>query len=323
MKIIAEVSSNWHTLEDCLRSIELAREANAHAVKFQLFTGYELFGPTVDIKTFADIGKTPYMDRDWIPVLSAHAKRHEIEFMCTAFSVSGYEYIDPFVQTHKIASAEMTDINILEAVNSFNKPVYISTAGSTIEEINAAVNMLHDCPVTIMFCVGDYPAKVIDFRKLDQLKAYFGANYSYGYSDHSIDVMNIPLIAKARGCTVIEKHVNFTMHKDTNDALHSLSFSEFMLMNRAIMDEWISTDEVELHANDMMKRLYRRKLIVTRDIKAGEKFKYNDNVYIYRPQKVVHDAISPFQLSDMEGKVSSRDKFVGEVVTYDDIEVEV
>jgi sialic acid synthase SpsE len=67
----------------------------------------------------------------------------------------------------------------------------------------------------------------------------FKKSYDYGYSDHSVDVMIIPILAKHHGCSVIEKHVNFTDHTDTDDAPHSLNAHEFALMVQSIHGDYI------------------------------------------------------------------------------------
>lgn len=230
MKVVCEIGSNWKSLEDCFMSIRAAKECGADAVKLQLFSPKELYGSIME----ASIGSTPYLDPAWICQLSDSCLYHGIEFMVTAFSEHGYKFVDNYVETHKIASAEITDKSILETVNSFKKPVYLSTGGASIDQIAAALFRLKDCPVTIFYCVTEYPAKVVDFRHLEALRETFGSSYKYGYSDHSIDVLNIPKMAYHHGCSVIEKHVNFTTYTDTNDAPHALNAKELSLMVKAV-----------------------------------------------------------------------------------------
>lgn len=316
MKIIAEIGSNWKTLDDCLMSIEKAKEAGANIVKFQLFDSFDLYGqPSLDIP-----GETPFLNAQWLPKLKEHAMENEIEFMCTGFSVARYNMIDPFVYRHKIASAEMTDINILEALNSIGKPVVMSTAGSSLDEIKSALAYLRRVPVTIMFCVGDYPAKIIDFRKLEQMKNYLGDSYSYGYSDHSIDVLNLPQKAKDLGCILIEKHVNFTTHKDTNDAGHSLNFEEFKLMCAKLRGEELTILDTEQYANVMMKKQYKRRFIATKEINIGDKFLLDYNVSIYRSNTTWHDPVSTFRPCDLFNQISITYKKPGDVISYADFE---
>lgn len=327
MKIIAEIGSNWRTFNDCLISIEKAKEAGANYVKFQLFNQFELFAPENkdEIKNYIElIGTTPFLDPNWIPLLAAHCKKHEIEFLCTGFSPQGYDLIDPFVNMHKIASAELTDISILNKVNSLGKPVMLSTGGSDINlEIKNALLYLKDVPVTIMLCTADYPARFIDFRKLDYMKYVFGENYSYGFSDHSIDVLNIPMMAKDRRCSIIEKHVSFIDGINTNDSLHSLSYDEFRVMCDRLRDQEHSIDQIEHLANKEMKSKYKRRFVATKNISPGDSFLIGVNVNYLRSKRVWDNPVLTFRPWDLNNKKSLSYKYPGDVISYADIEIEI
>jgi N,N'-diacetyllegionaminate synthase len=223
---IAEIGSNWKNWNDCVTSVRDAKKAGADVVKFQYFDEADLYGSYQSDKI---INCQPHP-----PGLIQIAEETGIEFMCTAFSVEGYDYVNRTVARHKIASAEITAIDILEKVNSFKKPVLLSTGGATFDQIELALHKLKDCFVTLMYCVTDYPARVVDFRHLELMKEHFGNKYAYGYSDHSTDILNIPRLAEVYGSVVLEKHVNFTDHNDTPDAPHSLSGAEFAMMMKHI-----------------------------------------------------------------------------------------
>lgn len=218
MKIIAEIGSNWKTIFDCYHSIAVAAKSGADFAKFQFFSEKDLYGVGSTSRQFSE---------DQLLELNNQAKQNKIGFMCTAFSPEGYRIIDRFVEIHKIASAEATSPDILSTVNSFKKPVLLSTGGLSFDQIEQAVAKLSDCFVTVLFCVADYPAKIIEFPILTELAS---RGFNVGYSDHSIDVLNIPKIAKSLGATWIEKHVNFLEYQDTPDAGHSLNELEFKMM---------------------------------------------------------------------------------------------
>lgn len=260
MRVIAEVGSNFKTYEDCINSVKAAHLAGADTVKFQMYTHRELYGVA---------GRLPgELPRDWVPYLRNYAEHLGIEFMCTAFSPEGYEFVNSFVSTHKIASAELGAPDILKKVNSLGKPVVLSTAGSTLDEIAAALELLKDVKVTIMFCVADYPAKIIDFRNLKELSERFGKSYQYGFSDHSTDVLNIPHSAKFYGATVIEKHVNFTRYTDTPDAGHSLNAQELSLMITNLKKQ-VPRELVESLCNQSMKKDWKRRHIKLQNGESG------------------------------------------------------
>ena len=224
-KIIAEIGSNWRNLDDCLMSIEKAKQCGADAVKFQLYTHKELYG--VDGTT---AGELP---REWVPKLKECADRYNIEFMCTAFSPEGLRFVDPFVDCHKIASAEMRYNDLIDAALDSGKSMYVSTGGHDEHDIMDTVvrpgKMGHeDNPITLMYCVSRYPATTVDLRCIDMLRYKF--DLPVGYSDHTLDYITIPFIAANHHQAVaIEKHVTF-IDADTPDRCVSLNERQFAHM---------------------------------------------------------------------------------------------
>lgn len=313
MIYIAEVGSNWRNLNDCLLSVKKAKESKATAVKFQLFTPHSLFGP----QTISDYqyGVTPYLDPEWLPEIHRACLNHGIELMCTGFSPREYEIINPFVTLHKIASAELTDVGILKKVNSFKKPVILSTGGSHYDDIRNGCELLSDCSVTLLFCVADYPARLVDFCLLDEMRHELGNGFQYGYSDHSVDVLNIPKIAVDHGASVIEKHVNLCGVTGTPDAGHSISGEEFSLMVDSIEGK-LDHSKVSEMTNRMMKKVWKRKFIAIKDISAGDKIVIDHNIGIYRPMKAYEGEINTFNPWSLP-KVAARSIRSGSVITYD------
>lgn len=303
MEIIAEVGSNWHTREDCLASIATAKECGADVVKFQLFSFEELYG----FKQFGagtGIISGPYLPRDFIPDLARYAKEMQIEFMCTPFSVSGIDCLNPFVERFKIASSNLNHPTMLKRLNEIKKPVIISGGGHTFEEMTKAYEMLPDCEVTVLYCVSEYPARYINFNKMISMSEIFPR---VGFSDHSIDILNIPVMAMDFGACMIEKHVNFTNWDDTPDAPHSLNKDEFTLMVRALKSE-----EVPLEFNeDQMRTHHNVRCIATKDISRGDTFKLNDNYGFFRSKKLDIFGLNPLEHHLIEGKQARFDFIQG------------
>ena len=106
--IIAEIGSNWISLQGCIDSIWQAKECGADAVKFQMFTHEELYGVPGD-DTFD-------LPRGFISELAQHCKAIDIDFMCTAFTADGVKFIDPFVKMHKVASSSASNEDLTDCV---------------------------------------------------------------------------------------------------------------------------------------------------------------------------------------------------------------
>lgn len=313
--IIAEVGSNWSSLEDCLTSIRLAKACGADAVKFQAYTSNALYG--VNPGGYLDIISTA-LPHGWIPRLKAECDIVGIEFMCSAFSPELIEAVDPFVNVHKVASAEMTHIRMLEKLREIGKPVILSTGASGEHDIKMALEVLAETPTVLMYCVAAYPAGVVDLRNIRDLKSKFRT--LVGYSDHSLDVLEIASAAICReGACVLEKHVTFIdIDADTPDSPHSLKADDFKLYVKSAKGLEVPLIKCGPEEKPMILR-HNRRLIATCDIAAGDKFRENENFGIYRSLKDDTHAFSPFAINQVNGKTALKSIHAGNGIGPGDV----
>lgn len=308
--IIAEVGSNWRDLNDCRHSIAMVKAVGADAVKFQVFTDEALYGR----KTIANgLSALPL---DWLPHLKQKADSVGIEFMCSAFSPELYEVVDPFVKRHKIASAEMTHLRILEKVRSFGKPIILSTGASGEKDIEKALEVLKGCDVTLLYCVAAYPTKHVDLRTIPLLAKRF--NCPVGFSDHTLDVAEIPRRAVQEGAAVIEKHFTDIPEVATPDRDHSLTVDQFKTMVQAIRGTLEPRIGYTGEENDMVLR-HNRRIIATRDINIGEALVEGGNFGIYRSLKPDAKGLSPFAVAWLNGKLAKNNIQAGEGIGPGDV----
>ena len=316
--IIAEVGSNWSSLDDCLKSISMAKACGADAVKFQLFDFEALYGQKAEWDGSDELYKAlskVSLPAEWLSKLKEKADAVGIEFMCTAFSVEGYELVDKYVNAHKVASAECTHKRILEKLRALGKPVFLSTGASGVKDIEMALECLRETPTVLMYCVAAYPARRIE---LTTLKLLNQLSPLVGYSDHSIDVGVIPWMAIANGACILEKHVNF-VEATGPDAPHSINADDFKWMVAQIKAEGsIGGLRATAEEQPMVLR-HNRRLIATRDIKAGDKFTENENFGIYRSLKDDTHAFHPFAVDHVNGKIAVRDIHAGDGIGPGDV----
>lgn len=341
--IIAEVGSNWATLDDCLTSISLARNCGADAVKFQLFTHESLYGLPREgwhIGTMEKIQggqnhsgwdcNPPFLNPVWLPLLKERADKVGIEFMCSAFSPELIEAVNPFVNIHKVASAECTHKRMLEKLRTLEKPVILSTGAHGIMDIRASVALMSQhpefdhlgyysmkdqppgekqwfdyfpVPVVLLYCVAAYPANEVNLDCIAALSTTFGL--PIGYSDHTVDIRVIPKAACESGAVVLEKHFTAIPETATLDRPHSLDPSQFRLM----VDSLRGKTSPILGANPSEKEMvlrHNRRLIATRDIAEGEEFAEGENFGIYRSLKGDMHAFHPFMIDEVNGKEAKR-----------------
>lgn len=198
MKIIAEIGSNWRKFDSELKNwdvakyqIETAKEFGATGVKFQFFTAQELFGPQVIGTRFERDINQYALPQDWLPKLKAKCDEVEIEFLCSAFSLDGFKVVDNFVETHKLASPERTDPNLVAWLETQDKPFYYSDGcGGT-----------HLGKGIPMACVSQYPAHFLNYE-------LYSGQVEWGLSDHTPDDVLV-IMALRQGATHFEKHVDF------------------------------------------------------------------------------------------------------------------
>lgn len=239
--VIAEVGSNFSTLEDCLKSIHMAAANDADAVKFQMFTQEELYGHDVGLSRDREL------PRGWIPSMALTCETTGLEFMCSAFSPDGVRFVDQYVSAHKIASAEASHPGIVQACTESSKPTFVSSGALEWDEFQELLSRPWPSGVIPMYCRASYPAN--DAQPW-RMAAWNGVK---ALSDHSPDVF--PLAVPIYGYNAIEKHVNFVGAAGP-DAEHSLSASDFARMVKFLRHQL--EDE---HPPEDMTKFHRRRYV--------------------------------------------------------------
>lgn len=334
--IVAEIGSNWSTLEDCLNSISMAKACGADAVKFQLFTFKDLHGmhSYQHTELIADGKLIPWqLPPEWLPKLKEKADAVGIEFMCSAFSPELIDAVNPFVNIHKVASAECTHKRMLQKLRAIGKPVILSTGGHGIEDIRQALDVLGPTPTVLMYCVAAYPANMTNPRAVSDFQDLF-PGVPIGFSDHSTEVFSTTWDTNA---CVIEKHVNF-VGASGPDAPHSLSTDQFkaLVAGGKHLPAWGGPVPEE---KPMILR-HNRRLIATRNIKAGEPLieigtfdtffpeqpdpyadaqKRVENFGIFRSLKDDTHAYGPMMIDEVNGKIAKRDIGAGNGIGPGDV----
>jgi sialic acid synthase SpsE len=249
---IADIGSNFETIDQAHYSIAAAARAGADVVKFQLFSEHCLYGSGSDALPLAE----------HLPALAETARQYNVSFGCTAFSTRALALVDPHVDYHKIASSCLTHMPLLEAVRDTGKPVHLSTGASTLDEIRMAMGILGNINLVLFYCAAAYPSRKCDTRRIKTLRSLFYG--PIGFSDHTTDIINAPASAVDNGATYIEKHFTAFPDLQTPDRPHSLTPCEFSDMVKAIREPsfWYITEEelefVRLHKVRLTENGYCR-----------------------------------------------------------------
>ena len=228
-----------------------------------------------------------------------------IEFLSTPFDVDYVESLAPYVNRYKIASVDLTNYILLEAVAEQKKPIILSVGASTMEEISDTVKFLHNKDVTdltLLHCIINYPTKIDNagLGSIKSLKLKF-PNLTIGYSDHTVpeDSQIILPLAIALGAEVIEKHYTFDKKMPGNDHYHSFDKYDLttFLKNISMINK--SLKRANLDEQRSAIKYARRGLYAIKSLPAGHVLS-KDDLCPLRPQL---EFVSPKYIDQVIGKV--------------------
>lgn len=216
--IIAEIGINHNgSVEIAKKMIEGAVFAGCNAIKFQKRTP-ELCVPRDqwDIERDTPWGRMTYIkyrhkiefDSDQFAELVDFCNKRRIIWFSSCWDENAVEFIERFNPLlYKIASASLTDQDLLIKHKQMNKPVILSTGMSTMEEIETAVNILGRDKLMIAQSTSSYPCKheELNLRFIQTLRDKY-KEVPIGYSGHEVGLAP-SWAAVAMGANFIERHI--------------------------------------------------------------------------------------------------------------------
>jgi N,N'-diacetyllegionaminate synthase len=235
--LIAEVGSNYDgNLETARDYIRKAKAAGADVVKFQTLRKQKLVAPKIWVKdapeenpVFKNFSNLELPD-EWHFILKQAAEEEGIEFMSTPFYLEAVDLLEKVgVRTYKIASGDITFLPLLETIGRTGKRVILSTGGSSLRDVEQALNILRQSgagEIVLLHCVSNYPPQwnEMNLRSIVTLKETFG--FPVGISDHTPGYV-IPLASVALGAAVVEKHITFDRSLPGPDHPFAMMLDEF------------------------------------------------------------------------------------------------
>lgn len=284
--LIAEIGNNHNgSLDTAKRLIDEAIAAGADCAKFQMRSMASLYKNSGDANdASADLGAQYTLDLlarfqlSFEQMFKAfdYCKEKGILPLCTPWDHESLQKLESYgMLAYKLASADLTNHDLLEAMTRTGKPLICSTGMSSENEILEAVRLLkqHNTPFVLLHCNSTYPApfKDIHLEYMDRLSQI--GDCMVGYSGHERGIA-VPIAAVARGAKVIEKHFTLDRNWEGNDHRVSLLPHEFRNMVQSIRDveQALGSGEVRrLTQGELMNReVLAKSLIASRDIAAGE-----------------------------------------------------
>ncbi len=282
--IIAEAGSNHNqTLDTAYKLIEVAANAGAQAVKFQLFQTEKLY--PVGTKMH-DVYKSIELNQDWVPKLVEHSKSCGVEFLASPFDTGSVDLLEEVeVAAYKIASSELTNPKLLAHIAEKKKPLFLSSGMCDLVDITDAVELcscLGAKSIAILQCGAVYPLppEQTNLKVMDVYSSMFGC--PIGFSDHTLNLA-APIAAVARGASVIEKHFTLDKKSEGPDHFYALDPNELTQLIEMIREAHLSIGTSKKSMLPQEKENGRREgLYVKKDMKAGALLKEED-IEIKRP----------------------------------------
>ena len=320
--IVAEIAASHNgSLSRALEIVDAAYECGADAVKIQTFTPGTMSVDTRPIKSGPWAGKTLpqlYAEAqtpwDWHGDIFERCKKHGMIGFSTPFSTHSVDFLEEFgVEYYKIASFEITDLDLIRYVASKGKPVILSTGMATEDEIQEAVSSAENGKKNFLLkCVSAYPASIdcCNLATMSDMRKY---GCGVGLSDHTMGRL-AAVVAASLGAEIIEKHLTLRRSDGGPDADFSAEPHEFAAMVRDCRGAARALGEVSYGpTEDERDSLqFRRGLWAVKDIKKGETIT-RENVKALRPAT----GLLPSQLEVIENKRVIRDVSHGTMISTD------
>jgi len=270
--IIAEIGINHNgDINIAKKLIDAAVAAGYDAVKFQkrtieiVYTPEELakprenpFGPTNgDLKRGLEFGEKEYEEID------RYCKEKGIMWFASPWDIKSVDFLEKFnVPCYKIASACLTDDELLKYIKSKSKPIILSTGMSTVEQIRHAVEMLGEDNLVLLHCTSTYPLvdEELNLKVIPWLKENF--NCPIGYSGHEVGVYS-SLAAAVIGACAIERHITLDRAMWGSDQAASLEINGLNRLARDIrlVPVWLGDGEKKVFESEkpILQKLRRVK----------------------------------------------------------------
>jgi pseudaminic acid synthase len=330
--IIAEMSANHNgSIELAKHTILEAKRCGADAIKMQSYSADTMTLNSNRPEFFVQEGKwkgrrlydlyneasTPF---DWHEELFTYAKEIGITLFSTPFDESAVDLLVKLeTPAFKIASFELTDLDLVRYIAQQGKPTIISTGMASKSEIDSAVSTFRkasNANIVLLHCVSNYPAD----PKSTDLKSMVALRNTYqelvGLSDHSLGPM-VPIMATALGATVIEKHFTLDRNAPGPDNSFSLEPKELRELVDTTKLTWkaLGTETLKKRTADSASKKYRRSLYFVTSLKAGTRIKEAD-IRRVRPAA----GIEPKYFKKIIGKTVIEDVGYGTPVKWDKIQ---
>ena len=267
--VIAEIGINHNgDIEIAKKLIDTAKAAGCNAVKFQkrtidvVYTAKELETPrespfgtkNADLKYGLEFEKEEYLEID------SFCRENQITWFASCWDEKSVDFIAQFnVPCFKIASASLTDDDLLKHIRSKKRPIILATGMSTLEQIDHAVSILGKEDLILLHSCSTYPAyyEELNLRAIPRMIERYGI--PIGYSGHETGIPST-VAAVALGACVVERHITLDRSMWGSDQAASLEPNGITRLMRDIR-------LIESAMGDGVKRVIEREVPIMKKLR--------------------------------------------------------
>lgn len=283
--ITGEIGINHNgELDNAFALIDAAAEAGCDAVKFQKRTP-EICTPRDqwDIERDTPWGRMTYIDyrhrvefdESDYRAIDEHCRERGIHWFASPWDTEAVAFLEKFdLPAHKVASASLTDDELLRALRETGRTVILSTGMSTPKQIRHAVEVLGSENILLCHATSTYPAKAeeLNLRMIHTLQAEF-PNVPIGYSGHETGLQTT-LAAVALGANFVERHITLDRANWGSDQAASVEPQGLQRLVRDIrtIEESLGDGVKKVYESELapMKKLRRVKGVIAESADATE-----------------------------------------------------
>lgn len=262
--VIAEIGINHNgSVELAKKLIKGAKAAGCDAVKFQKRTP-ELCVPKDQwyVERETPWGRMTYIEyRNKIELsiddymeIDDYCKKKKIDWFASCWDEASVDFMEQFnPPVYKVASASLTDVNLLKRKRLTGKPIIISTGMSTMEEIISAVETVGHEDLLIAHSTSTYPCKLeeLNLNVIQTLKKLY-PEIPIGYSGHETGLAPT-LAAVALGAVFVERHITLDRAMWGTDQAASVEVGGFQRLVENIRD-------IERSLGDGIKKVFESEM---------------------------------------------------------------
>jgi sialic acid synthase len=331
--VIAEIGHNHQgDVEKAKALIHAAKECGVDAVKLQkrdnrrLYTRVLYDSPYDNEHSFgATYGEhreaLELSPAEWLE-LREFSREEGVTLFGTVFDEPSADLLAGLdLPAFKIASADLVNTPLLRHVAALGKPVFLSTGGGTLEDVERAVDTI--LPVNpqlcLLQCTASYPAAVEELQLgvISTFRERF-PEVVVGLSDHQSGIA-MSLVGYMLGARVIEKH--FTLDHAWKGSDHAFSLMPEG-MRRLVRDLRRVPDALgdgvkrPLASEERPLEKMGKKLVAARALQAGHVLRAGDLV----AKSPADGGLRPYELDRLLGRRLRRALAEDDEIALEDVE---